>query len=190
MIYTVEQLHSNPEVLRDLKNLIGHKVLAGDRVNGVSTIGTLISVTNGNYPFLVGFKDGTSNCYKFVKDIELKAENTENKTNNKATGGNNMAMTMDIGQIISMKVMTSLIDSDKELDLGKLALVQSLSNGGQFQITDVVKAKILSKLSIDDKTDTENLPIEKLVILKMLEEGRFDIMEIIKARLIAKELKD
>ena len=101
-----------------------------------------------------------------------------------------MAMTMDIGQIISMKVMTSLIDSDKELDLGKLALVQSLSNGGQFQITDVVKAKILSKLSIDDKTDTENLPIEKLVILKMLEEGRFDIMEIIKARLIAKELKD
>jgi hypothetical protein len=189
VIYTVEQLNSIPEALRDLKNLIGHKVLAGDRVNDLSTIGTLTSIArHESYPFLVEFKDGTSNAYKFVKALSLSE--TENKTNNKATGGNNMAMTMDIGQIISMKVMTSLIDSDKELDLGKLALVQSLSNGGQFQITDVVKAKILSKLSIDDKTDAENLPIEKLVILKMLEEGRFDIMEIIKARLIAKELKD
>lgn len=188
MIYTVERLHSNPEVFRDLKNLVGHKVLAGDRANDLSTVGTFISIGIGNYPFLVGFKDGTSNNYKFVKPLETV--NTENKENNNAKGGNNMAMTMDIGQIISMKVMTSLIDSDKELDLGKLALVQSLSNGGQFQITDVVKAKILSKLSIDDKANAEDLPIEKLVILKMLEEGRFDIMEIIKARLIAKELKD
>ena len=182
MIYSKKNLNDS-----EVKKLVGCEVYACDQLHETPVVGTLTGIKDGNCPFQVEMEDDCSYFYKYIRPGRTEATN---KKTIMPKGGNNMAMSMDIGQIISMKVMTSLIDSDKELDLGKLALVQSLSNGGQFQITDVVKAKILSKLSINDKTNAEDLPIEKLVILKMLEEGNFDVMEIIKARLIAKELKD
>ena len=95
---------------------------------------------------------------------------------------------MDLTQLITMKMMNKLFDGDGDLDIGKMYLLQSLQNNGTIQIDDVLKSKLISKFGLDK--DTEDLSVEKLMLLKMLQSGEFDITQLITMKMMDKLLDD
>lgn len=121
---------------------------------------------------------------KVYNEIIEKEKSFSNKNNKSIKGGNNMEK-LDLGQIISMKMVSSLIaDDKKDIDIGKLYLLQSMQSNGKIEITDVMKSKMISKLGLDK--DTDELPLEKLMLLEMLQSGEMDLTKIISVKLMSK----
>lgn len=117
-------------------------------------------------------------------EMVKKEDSSSNKNNKSIVGGNNMEK-IDLGQIISMKMVSSLIaDDKKDIDIGRLYLLQSMQNNGKIEITDVMKSKMISKLGLDK--DTDELPLEKLMLLEMLQNGEMDLTKIISVKLMSK----
>jgi hypothetical protein len=135
------------------------------------------------------FEDGNSEYFKFCAIKEnvycgIKEDSSSNKNNKSIEGGNNMEK-LDLGQIISMKMVSSLIaDDKKDIDIGKMYLLQSMQSNGKIEITDVMKSKMISKLGLDK--DTDELPLEKLMLLDMLQSGELDLTKIISVKLMSK----
>ena len=128
-------------------------------------------------------KRGTFSSNKNNKSIE-EEDSSSNKNNKSIKGGNNMEK-LDLGQIISMKMVSSLVaDDKKEIDIGKLYLLQSMQDNGKIEITNVMKSKMISKLGLDK--DTDELPLEKLMLLDMLQSGEMDLTKIISVKLMSK----
>lgn len=121
---------------------------------------------------------------KVYNEIIEKEKLSLNKNNKSIKGGNNMEK-LDLGQIISMKMVSSLVaDDKKDIDIGKLYLLQSMQDNGKIEITDVMKSKMISKLGLDK--DTDELPLEKLMLLEMLQSGEMDLTKIISVKLMSK----
>jgi hypothetical protein len=114
----------------------------------------------------------------------IRGNFSSNENNKSIKGGNNMEK-LDLGQIISMKMVSSLVaDDKKDIDIGKLYLLQSMQNNGKIEVTDVMKSKMISKLGLDK--DTDELPLEKLMLLDMLQSGEMDLTKIISVKLMSK----
>ena len=97
-------------------------------------------------------------------------------------------MGFDLGQIVGMKMLSALT-SGKDIDLGKLMLVQSLAGGQPIEIGDVMKAKLMSAIAKDDNS-LEDLPLDKLIMYKMFDSGNIDINQIIQLKLMTKLLDE
>lgn len=152
----------------------------------VEDFGNTTYDSDDNYPFIT--RNGT--CFKFCAIKEelyneiIAKKNSSNKNNKSIKGGNNMEK-LDLGQIISMKMVSSLIaDDKKDIDIGKMYLLQSMQDNGKIEITDVMKSKMISKLGLDK--DTDELPLEKLMLLDMLQSGELDLTKIISVKLMSK----
>jgi len=114
----------------------------------------------------------------------IRGNFSSNENNKSIKGGNNME-NFNLGQIISMKMVSSLVaDDKKDIDIGKLYLLQSMQDNGKIEVTDVMKSKMISKLGLDK--DTNELPLEKLVLLEMLQSGEMDLTKIISVKLMSK----
>ena len=72
------------------------------------------------------------------------------------------------------------------MDIGKLMLMQSLTNGQSIKITDVIKSKIISNL----KLDGDDLPLEKVMLLQMLDEGELDVGQLILFKMVGSMFDD
>lgn len=145
-----------------------------------------IFVSDCDYPF----EDEDGDCFKFCaipKEVynKIKRGNFSSNKNNKSIKGENNMEKLDLSQIIGMKMVSSLVSDDKkEIDIGKLYLLQSMQNNGKIEITDVMKSKMISKLGLDKNTD--ELPLEKLMLLEMLQSGEMDLTKIISVKLMSK----
>jgi len=95
---------------------------------------------------------------------------------------------MDLSQLITLKMMDKMFNGDGDLDIGKMYLLQSLQNNGTIQIDDVLKSKLISKFGLDK--DTEDLSVEKLMLLKMLQSGEFDITQLMTIKMMDKMFDD
>lgn len=73
-----------------------------------------------------------------------------------------------------------MLDGKNDLDLGKIMLMQSFSNGEPIKITDVVKSKIISTL----KLDGDDLPLEKVMLLQMLDDNQLDLNQLIAFKML------
>lgn len=141
--------------------------------------------SDDEYPFAVDY----DTYYRFCaipKKLynKIKRGNSSSNKNKSIIGGNNMEK-LDLGQIISMKMVSSLVTDDKkDIDIGKLYLLQSMQDNGKIEITDVMKSKMISKLGLDSNVD--DLPLEKLMLLDMLQSGELDLTKIISVKLMSK----
>ena len=91
-------------------------------------------------------------------------------------------------QVICMRVLEKIMSSDKDIDIKKLNLMQSIMTGEKLEITDDIKLKLISQFDLDK--NKENLPIEKLLILQSLESGSLDIGQLIRMKMISKLLDE
>lgn len=93
-------------------------------------------------------------------------------------------------QMLSMKMLKNIFDSDaKDINIGKLMMMQQVLGGSVIKVTDVIKAKIMEKFALDDK-DVDDLPLEKLLLLQMLDKGSIDIQQLIQFKMMSKMLEE
>lgn len=92
-------------------------------------------------------------------------------------------------QMLSMKMLKNIFDSDaKDINIGKLMMMQQVLGGSVIKVTDVIKAKIMEKFALDDK-NVDDLPLEKLLLLQMLDKGSIDIQQLIQFKMMNKMLE-
>ena len=93
-------------------------------------------------------------------------------------------------QMIGMKMLKSVFDSDaKDINIGKLIMMQQVLGGSAIQVTDVIKAKIMEQFALDDK-NVDDLPLDKLLLLQMLDKGSIDIQQLIQFKMMSKMLEE
>lgn len=93
-------------------------------------------------------------------------------------------------QMIGMKMLKNVFDSDaKDINIGKLMMMQQVLGGSAIQVTDVIKAKIMEQFALDDK-NVDDLPLEKLLLLQMLDKGSIDIQQLIQFKMMNKMLEE
>ena len=84
-----------------------------------------------------------------------------------------------LSNLVTMK-MVDAMNKEGDMDIGKLMLMQSLTKGQPIKITDVIKSKIISNL----KLDGDDLPLEKVMLLQMLDEGELDVNQLITFKML------
>lgn len=107
--------------------------------------------------------------------VSDKVSEPHKTTSNKE--GNKMANTNDM---INSMMMMKMLDGKNDLDIGKIMLMQSFSKGEPIKITDVVKSKIISTL----KLDGDDLPLEKVMLLQMLDDNQLDLNQLIAFKML------
>lgn len=109
---------------------------------------------------------------------------------NDNTGGKSMSKASETMQmVVSMKMLKGLLSDGKgkEADLGKLIIMQQMMSGEKLQVSDVLKAKLINEFSLDESKD---LPIEKVMLLQMLDGGEIDMTQLISMKMFGELFKD
>lgn len=160
--------------------------------------GQVLNVANVQREGFLGIDGGSNKGYVFcyVLEDEINANGEwiilEDKTNTSLKEDKNMEL-MDgnlMQQMLSMKMLKNIFDSDaKDINIGKLMMMQQVLGGSVIKVTDVIKAKIMEKFALDDK-DVDDLPLEKLLLLQMLDKGSIDIQQLIQFKMMNKMLEE
>lgn len=88
--------------------------------------------------------------------------------------------------VLSMKMLKGIM-KDGDADLGKLFLMQQMTNGQPLQVSDVIKSKLINEFSLDKDGD---LPLEKVLLLQMLDSGSVDLSQLIMFKMMGSLLDE
>lgn len=88
--------------------------------------------------------------------------------------------------VLSMKMLKGIM-KDGDADLGKLFLMQQMTNGQPLQVTDVIKSKLINEFALDKDGD---LPLEKVLLLQMLDSGSVDLSQLIMFKMMGSLLDE
>lgn len=103
------------------------------------------------------------------------------KSNETINTNNREVKMTNTNDMISSMMMMKLVDGKSDsIDLGKLMLMQSLSKGEPIKISDVVKSKLISTL----KLDGDDLPLEKVMLLQMLDSNQLDVNQLVMFKML------
>lgn len=116
--------------------------------------------------------------HKTKKDITM-ATNTNTNTQ------------INVADLLKVKMMEKLMDGDtKDLNLGKMTVVQALANGQSVDFGEVMKAKMTEKLLKAVEAD-EDIPLGKLLTLQaMTTNPNFGINDLVQLKLMEKLLDE
>lgn len=116
--------------------------------------------------------------HKTKKDIPM-ATNTNTNTQ------------INVADLLKVKMMEKLMDGDtKDLNLGKMTVVQALANGQPVDFGEVMKAKMTEKLLKAVEAD-EDIPLGKLLMLQaMTTNPNFGINDLVQLKLMEKLLDE
>lgn len=115
--------------------------------------------------------------YDTFKQVLLSLnKDDKNKTNTQSKEEKTMGNVTDTFKTVMSMKMLSGIMKDGEQDLGKLFLMQQMMNGEPLKITDVIKSKLIKQFDLDKEGD---LPIEKVMLLQMLDGGEIDLSQLL-----------
>lgn len=151
-------------------------------------IRTLRTIRMGNDNCVYVNENGSYGYNYFIekvtcKPVDLNKGNNEvtYKENNTSNGGNGM----DTNEMMSMALSMKLLNGKDDMDMGKLMLMQQLTQGRAIQVSDVLKSKLISTFNLDG--DTDSMDLDKLMMLQMLEEGKLDIGQLMCIKMLSSE---
>lgn len=98
---------------------------------------------------------------------------------------------INVADLLKVKMMEKLMDGDtKDLNLGKMTVVQALANGQTVDFGEVMKAKMTEKLLKAVEAD-EDIPLGKLLMLQaMTTNPNFGINDLVQLKLMEKLLDE
>lgn len=129
---------------------------------------------------------------KFNTCIGITAETKTNKTKKDTLmETTNTNTQINVADLIKVKMMEKLMDGDtKDLNLGKMSVVQALANGQTVDFGEVMKAKMTEKLLKAVEAD-EDIPLSKLLMLQaMTSNPNFGINDLVQLKLMEKLLDE
>ena len=130
---------------------------------------------------------------EFEKWIGITTDPKTNKTNKTIKTKKDTPMAtntntqINVADLLKVKMMEKLMDGDtKDLNLGKMTVVQALANGQPVDFGEVMKAKMTEKLLKAVETD-EDIPLGKLLMLQaMTTNPNFGINDLVQLKLMEK----
>ena len=121
---------------------------------------------------------------------KLKEEETTMATTSKNIKVNTK---IDVAALVQAKMAEKMMDTigdGKDIPLTKLAIMQSLANGGSIDVTELIRAKQTEKL-LKELNENKDLSIGKLLTYQALtSEGGFDVNALIQAQFVEKLFAD
>lgn len=112
---------------------------------------------------------------EIVKKPKIKTEENE------AKGGSNMEIKLDVNAMIQIKALDKIL-GDGKITNGKLMKMSMVIESTGGKLTELAKTKIMAKFFSEK---TEDMDVEKLMLFKQLNEGRFDPAEIMQYRMMS-----
>lgn len=112
---------------------------------------------------------------EIVEKPEIKIEENE------AKGGSNMEIKLDVNAMIQIKALDKIL-GDGKITNGKLMKMSMVIESTGGKLTELAKTKIMAKFFSEK---TEDMDVEKLMLFKQLNEGRFDPAEIMQYRMMS-----
>jgi len=88
--------------------------------------------------------------------------------------------------VLSMKMLKGIM-KDGDADLGKLFLMQQMTNGQPLQVSDVIKSKLINEFALDKDGD---MSLEKVLLLQMLDSGSIDLSQLIMFKMMGSLLDE
>lgn len=122
------------------------------------------------------------------KPVKTKTHKTTKKDIPMATNTNTQ---INVADLLKVKMMEKLMDGDtKDLNLGKMTVVQALANGQTVDFGEVMKAKMTEKLLKAAEAD-EDIPLGKLLMLQeMTTNPNFSINDLVQLKMMEKLLDE
>lgn len=116
---------------------------------------------------------------------------TYTKTKKDTPMATNTNTQINVADLLKVKMMEKLMDGDtKDLNLGKMTVVQALANGQTVDFGEVMKAKMTEKLLKAFEAD-EDIPLGKLLMLQaMTTNPNFGINDLVQLKLMEKLLDE
>lgn len=124
------------------------------------------------------------------KPVKTKTRKTTKKDIPMTTNTNTNTQ-INVADLLKVKMMEKLMDGDtKDLNLGKMTVVQALANGQPVDFGEVMKAKMTEKLLKAVEAD-EDIPLGKLLMLQaMTTNPNFGINDLVQLKLMEKLLDE
>ena len=120
------------------------------------------------------------------KPVKTKTHETYLKKDITMTPNTNTQI--NVADLLKVKMMEKLMDGDtKDLNLGKMTVVQALANGQTVDFGEVMKAKMTEKLLKAVEAD-EDIPLGKLLMLQAMTTNP-NVGEVMKVKMTEKLLK-
>ena len=114
-------------------------------------------------------------------DLEIVEKSEIKIEENEAKGGSNMEIKLDVNAMIQIKALDKIL-GDGKITNGKLMKMSMVIESTGGKLTELAKTKIMAKFFSEK---TEDMDVEKLMLFKQLNEGRFDPAEIMQYRMMS-----
>lgn len=114
-------------------------------------------------------------------DLEIVEKSEIETEENEAKGGSNMEIKLDVNAMIQIKALDKIL-GDGKITNGKLMKMSMVIESTGGKLTELAKTKIMAKFFSEK---TEDMDVEKLMLFKQLNEGRFDPAEIMQYRMMS-----
>ena len=114
-------------------------------------------------------------------DLEIIEKPEIKIKENEVKGGSNMEIKLDVNAMIQIKALDKIL-GDGKITNGKLMKMSMVIESTGGKLTELAKTKIMAKFFSEK---TEDMDVEKLMLFKQLNEGRFDPAEIMQYRMMS-----
>ena len=118
------------------------------------------------------------------KENETMAQETNTTTKNL-----NISKKIDVAGMIKVKMAESMMKKDGEVNFGKMMMMDAFDENGQVDISKMMQAKMMGTLMNSLEKD-EDIPLEKLMMLQMMQSGNFDVNQLLMIKMMDKLFKD
>lgn len=167
--------------------------LANDKIkfgvlNYVSEAGSIIDIDlSTSYRYIAILCDSEDIEY-LIDVIDLNSNNDNNESSTEDNMNTNS--TFDFQSVLNFKLLSKFLNSSSDdLDFTKIMMLQSITSGKPIEVTEVLKNKLMGQLISDDST-TDDLPIDKFLVINMLEKGSIEVNQVISMKILTKFLND
>lgn len=114
-------------------------------------------------------------------NLEIVEKSEIETEENEAKRGSNMEIKLDVNAMIQIKALDKIL-GDGKITNGKLMKMSMVIESTGGKLTELAKTKIMAKFFSEK---TEDMDVEKLMLFKQLNEGRFDPAEIMQYRMMS-----
>lgn len=118
------------------------------------------------------------------KENETMAANENTTTKNL-----NISKKVDVAGMIKVKMAESMMKKDGEVNFGKMMMMDAFDENGQVDFNKMIQAKMMGNFMNSLEKD-EDVPLEKLMMLQMLQSGNFDVNQLVMFKMMDKLFKD
>lgn len=128
-------------------------------------------------------KTTTTKTNTIQKENEIMAQETT------TTKNLNINKKIDVAGMIKVKMAETMMKKDGDVDFGKMMMMDAFDENGQIDISKMMQAKMMGTL-MGSLEKNEDIPLEKLMMIQMIQSGNFDLNQVLMMKMMDKLFKD